>query len=130
MSTFHTIDHESARRLLERDGVTVLDVRTPAEFDQLGHVPGAWLLPVDLMASAPAVLPRDHGPVLVYCEHGIRSAAASQLLSAAGIEVFNLAGGLAVWTGPREFGSRPVHGPAAWLIENADLLPRGGQVLD
>jgi SAM-dependent methyltransferase len=109
----------------------VLDVRTPGEYAQLGHIPGAWLLPVDLAASAPAVLPNDHRPVLVYCEHGVRSVAASQLLAAAGIaDVLNLAGGLAVWTGPREFGPGILRGPSPWLIDNADLLPRGGTVLD
>jgi SAM-dependent methyltransferase len=77
------------------------------------------------------VLPTDDRPVLVYCEHGVRSVAASQLLSAAGIDrVVNLAGGLAAWTGPREFGRGVLRGPSPWLIENADLLPRGGQVLD
>ena len=109
----------------------MLDVRTPGEYEQLGHIPGAWLLPVDLMASAPAVLPRDDRPVLVYCEHGVRSVAASQLLAAAGIDrVLNLAGGLAPWRGPREFGPGVLRGPSSWLMENADLLPRGGRVLD
>jgi SAM-dependent methyltransferase len=69
--------------------------------------------------------------VLVYCEHGVRSVAASQLLVAAGItEVLNLAGGLAGWSGPREFGAGVLRGPSSWLIDNADLLPRGGRVLD
>ena len=96
-----------------------------------GTFAGAWLLPVDLIASAPAVLPEDGRPVLVYCEHGVRSVAASRLLSAAGIDrVLNLAGGLAVWTGPREFGPGVLRGPSSWLIQNADLLPRGGKVLD
>ena len=61
----------------------MLDVRTPGEYAQLGHIPHAWLLPVDLIASAPAVLP-GRSPVLVYCEHGVRSVAASRLLVAAG----------------------------------------------
>ena len=131
MSTFRTIDHDEARRLLESGDLTVLDVRTPTEYEQLGHIPKAWLLPVDLIASAPAVLPATDRPVLVYCDHGVRSVAASRLLVAAGIDhVLNLAGGLAPWSGPREFGSAPLRGPSAWLIENADLLPRGGQVLD
>ena len=109
----------------------MLDVRTPGEYEQLGHIPHAWLLPVDLIASAPAVLPKDDRPVLVYCEHGVRSVAASRLLSAAGIDrVLNLAGGLAAWTGPREFGPGVLRGPSPWLIQNADLLPRGGKVLD
>jgi rhodanese-related sulfurtransferase len=131
VTQFKTIDHDEARGLLASGDVTVLDVRTPSEHEQLGHIPGAWLLPVDLMASAPAVLPNDDRPVLVYCEHGIRSAAASRLLSAAGIAgVLNLAGGLSVWTGPREFGPGVLRGPSPWLIQNADLLPRGGKVLD
>ena len=105
-SGFKTISHEDARRLIASGEVTVLDVRTPGEYAQLGHIPNAWLIPVDLAASAPAVLPGDHKPVLVYCEHGVRSVAASQLLVAAGVaEVLNLAGGLAGWSGPREFGS-------------------------
>jgi len=131
VNPFRTIDHAEARRLVDADAVTVLDVRTPGEYSQLGHIPNAWLIPVDLAAAAPAVLPNDAKPVLVYCEHGVRSVAASQLLVAAGIaDVLNLAGGLAGWSGPREFGAGPLRGPSAWLIENADLLPRGGTVLD
>jgi rhodanese-related sulfurtransferase len=128
---FTTIDHAEAQGLIAAEAVLVLDVRTPGEYERLGHIPGAWLLPVDLMASAPAVLPRDDRPVLVYCEHGVRSVAASKLLAAAGIDqVLNLAGGLAPWRGPREFGPGVLRGPSPWLTENADLLPRGGRVLD
>lgn len=129
--TFRTIDHSEALQLLERGDVTVLDVRSPGEYDGLGHIPGAWLLPLDLVASAPAVLPSNDQPVLVYCEHGVRSVAASRLLIAAGIsEVLNLSGGMATWTGPREFGPGVLRGPSSWLIDNPDLLPRGGRVLD
>jgi tellurite methyltransferase len=131
VTPFRTIDHAEALGLLATGEVAVLDVRTPGEYEQLGHIPGAWLLPVDLAASAPAVLPADARAVLVYCEHGIRSAAAARLLAEAGVEgVLNLAGGLAPWTGPREFGPGILRGPSSWLIENADLLPRGGKVLD
>jgi rhodanese-related sulfurtransferase len=131
VTTFRTIDHDEARRLLATGEVTVLDVRTPGEYEQLGHIPHAWLLPVDLIASGPAVLPRDDRPVLVYCEHGVRSVAASRLLAASGIDrVLNLAGGLALWTGPREFGPGVLRGPSPWLLENADLLVGGGTVLD
>ena len=129
--SFITIDHDEARRLLASGAVTVLDVRTPGEYAQLGHIPNAWLIPVDLAASAPAVLPDNQQPVLVYCEHGVRSVAASRLLVAAGVSpVLNLAGGLAAWSGPREFGAGVLRGPSPWLIDNADLLPRGGKVLD
>jgi rhodanese-related sulfurtransferase len=118
-----TIDHAEASTLLEAGAATLLDVRTPAEYAELGHLPGAWLLPVDLIASAPAVLPRDGRPVLVYCEHGVRSAHASRFLDEAGVaDVRNLAGGMAVWTGAREFGGGTLRGPAGWLLDNADLL--------
>jgi rhodanese-related sulfurtransferase len=131
MNDFRTISHEEARALLADGRALALDVRTPGEYEGLGHIPGAWLMPVDLVASAPAVLPDDGRPILVYCEHGVRSVAASRLLLAAGIEnVLNLAGGLAVWSGPRDFGPGALRGPSSWLIENADLLPRGGKVLD
>lgn len=131
MSSFPTISHDAALALLAADGAVVLDVRTPGEHAGLGHIPGSWLVPLDLVASAPSVLPADGRPVLVYCEHGVRSVAASRLLVEAGVpEVLNLAGGLAAWTGPRAFGPSPLRGPSPWLIDNADLLPRGGTVLD
>jgi SAM-dependent methyltransferase len=57
--------------------------------------------------------------------------AASQLLVTAGVQsVLNLAGGLAQWRGPREFGPGILRGPSSWLIAHADLLPPGGRVLD
>lgn len=127
---FRTIDHAEAQQLL-RDDVVVIDVRTPREYAELGHIPGAMLIPVDLIASAPAVLKPEQTRVLVYCEHGVRSRAASEFLAAAGIgDVLNLAGGLEPWRGAREFGTGSITGPSTWLLENADLLPRGGRVLD
>ena len=75
MNDFRTITHEEARALLADGRALALDVRTPGEYEGLGHIPGAWLMPVDLVASAPAVLPDDGRPILVYCEHGVRSVA-------------------------------------------------------
>lgn len=131
MNPFRTVQHAEAQELIANDGAILLDVRTPGEHEGLGHIPGSWLMPLDLVVSAVAVLPADERPVLVYCEHGVRSVAASRLLAQAGVSnILNLAGGMAPWSGPREFGATPLRGPAAWLIENADLLPRGGKVLD
>lgn len=131
MTGVRTIAHDEARAVLDAGGAIALDVRTPGEYEQLGHIPDAWLMPVDLVASAAAVLPDDGRPIIVYCEHGVRSVAASRLLVEAGVtNVLNLAGGLAPWTGPRAFGPGALRGPSSWLIDNADLLPRGGQVLD
>jgi rhodanese-related sulfurtransferase len=130
MGSFTTVDHQQAQQLIDA-GITVIDVRTPREYAELGHIPGAWLVPVDLIASAPAILDDGTHSVLVYCEHGVRSRAAAGVLSAAGVgEVLNLAGGLEPWRGAREFGPGVVRGPSAWLLDNADLLQRGGRVLD
>jgi rhodanese-related sulfurtransferase len=125
------VDHEEAARLLAGDAVTVVDVRTPDEYARLGHLPGAHLLPVDVVASGPAVLPEDGRPLLVYCEHGIRSAHAVSVLAAAWpTPVLELCDGLAGWRGPREFGATPAKGPATWLLDNVEFLRPGMRVLD
>lgn len=125
------VDAAGAARLLDAGPVTILDVRTPQEFATLGHLPGARLLPVDLIAAAPAVIPDDGTPVLVVCEHGVRSAHAASLLVAAGVTgVHDLAGGMAAWRGAREHGPAPIHGPASWLLQQAHRLPRGGRIAD
>jgi rhodanese-related sulfurtransferase len=113
------------------EGALVLDVRTPEEYDELGHVPGAWLLPSDLVACGPAVLPEDGRAIVVCCEHGIRSRHAAAFLARAGVPgVVNMAGGMSRWTGSREHGPGTITGPSSWLLSNADLLPRGGRALD
>jgi rhodanese-related sulfurtransferase len=125
------VDHDEAARLIAADGVSVVDVRTPDEYARLGHVPGARLIPVDVIAAGPAVLPEDGRPWLVYCEHGVRSRHAADVLAAAGLApVLELRDGLSAWTGPREFGPGVADGPASWLLENVDLLRPGMRVLD
>jgi len=129
-----TISPAEAEELLGRRPVRVLDVRSAEEHQNLGHIPGSLLLPVDLIACGAATLPRDDAPLLVYCEHGVRSAFAARFLARAGFpEVLNLAGGMSAWRGPREHVAgdpfAPL-GPSSWLIANVDLLPRGGTVLD
>ena len=120
-----------AAALLAAGHLTVLDVRTPGEHARLGHLPGSLLLPVGLVMAAPAVLPEDGRPLLVYCEHGVRSAHAAEVLATAGLgPVYDLAGGMAEWRGAREFGATPVTGPAGWLLDNGELLRPGMRVLD
>jgi rhodanese-related sulfurtransferase len=112
-------------------GVMVLDVRSPEEFTGLGHIPGAKLLPVQLSASAPAMMADEETPVMVCCEHAVRSRFASRLLAQAGFaRVYELAEGMAGWTGAREYDAAPLYGPSSWLVDNADLLPQGGRALD
>lgn len=112
-------------------GIRVLDVRTPQEFSALGHIPGALLLPVQIIASAPAVLGDADTPVLVTCEHAVRSKVATRLLAQAGFtQVYELAHGMASWEGPRDHEPQPMAGPSPWLFECGDLLPPTGRALD
>ena len=116
----------SAAELVASGKVRVLDVRNPDEWAELGTIPGAILLPLDLLASAAATLPREGAPILVCCEHGIRSRMAARFLATAGfLRVLDMTGGMSCWTGPRQFETHhidPVVGPSSWLLLNADLL--------
>ena len=80
------------------DQVRVLDVRTPAEFDgELGHVPGALLIPLDELRARVNELARDK-PLVVVCQTGKRSALATAILRQAGVkDIANLAGGMVRW---------------------------------
>jgi rhodanese-related sulfurtransferase len=123
------VSPEEAEKLLAL-GAVALDVRTPREHEDLGHVPGALLLPLELLHSAPAILPDDGRPVVVVSEHGSRSRRAAALLAEAGIETCNMTGGMSRWTGPRVHEPSPVAGPSPWLLANASLAPRGARTLD
>jgi tellurite methyltransferase len=131
---FASVPPEEAERLVEQGAVRTIDVRRPDEWAGLGTIPGALLLPLDLIVSAAATLPRDGAPLLVCCEHGVRSVMAARLLAQAGFHgVLNMSGGMSCWRGPREHLARdpdPVVGPSSWLLQNSDLLAPGQSVLD
>lgn len=79
------------------DAVTLIDVRTPAEFAE-GHLAGATLLDIQdpSFAERLAELPTD-GTYVVYCRSGNRSAAAVQAMRQRGFtEVYDL-GGIIDW---------------------------------
>lgn len=77
--------------------ITIIDVRTPAEYDE-GHVPDAEL--VDLNSgSFPAEIgdyDRD-APYLVYCRTGNRSAQAAEIMRELGFEQVWDMGGIVDW---------------------------------
>ena len=61
--------------------LTILDVRTPAEF-AAGHAPGALHIPVDELRSRIAEVPE--GPVLIVCRSGRRARNAAGILMQGG----------------------------------------------
>ena len=77
---------------LPRDGsATILDVRTPAEYDK-GHLEGAVNLPVDqLRGRLSEVEPGK--PVFLICQSGLRSYVAARILAQHGFAVSHLCGG-------------------------------------
>ncbi len=87
----------------------VLDVREPDEFHgELGHLPGAELLPLALLRSGAPALSRQQ-PLIVVCRSGGRSAKAAVGLAQLGFSrVASLRGGLLAWRAealPLEYGS-------------------------
>ena len=91
----------SAPQMAERIdavGPIVLDVRTPAEFEQ-GHLPGA--VNIDVQApDGPSHLARldPGGEYAVYCRSGNRSGTAVEIMREHGItSTYHLAGGIAAW---------------------------------
>jgi phage shock protein E len=92
-SQAHHVERAEAHRLVA-EGATLLDVRTPGEY-QAGHVEGARNIPVQELAARMSEVPRDH-PIVVYCQSGGRSAQATAMLVAAGYDAHDL-GGIANW---------------------------------
>jgi glyoxylase-like metal-dependent hydrolase (beta-lactamase superfamily II)/rhodanese-related sulfurtransferase len=79
----------------------LLDVREPEEFvGELGHIPGALLVPLDALEHRfPKLAGYVDREVVVICRAGARSATAGAMLQRAGFRrVHNLAGGMLAWT--------------------------------
>ncbi|WP_122817945.1 rhodanese-like domain-containing protein [Nocardioides pantholopis] len=77
------------------DRAAVVDVREPAEYAE-GHVPGAVNIPMGRLTDRLGELDRDR-PVYVVCASGNRSSAMVDVLTAAGFDAVNVAGGTSAW---------------------------------
>ena len=78
----------------------LIDVRQPGEY-QLGHLPGAKLMPLMELESKLFSLPADQDLVF-YCRSGSRSLTAASLAQEAEVtegQVYNLSGGIMGWYG-------------------------------
>jgi sulfur-carrier protein adenylyltransferase/sulfurtransferase len=85
-----------AERLNDGEKLEIIDVREPYEW-QLGHIPGARLVPLDRIADEIPRLDKRRETIL-YCKVGARSRIAAQQLAEAGVvDVRNLAGGILRW---------------------------------
>jgi rhodanese-related sulfurtransferase len=89
------VDPAEAVRLIQESGAILLDVREDDEWSA-GHAPGAIHRPLGYLDASTydAAI-----PVVAVCRSGKRSAVAAGQLAAAGITVYNLAGGMQAWLG-------------------------------
>jgi len=95
---------ELAAWLAEGRVCSILDVRTEGEF-RSHRLPGATLVPLHELAARIDEVLALPGPLVVHCEHGIRSLDASVYLVWQGRDdVFNVVEGLAAWRGPLTHG--------------------------
>jgi rhodanese-related sulfurtransferase len=79
---------DAAAAALDLDA-TVIDVRTPAEYDA-GHVEGATLVDIQGTGFDAAVADLDpDATYVVYCRSGNRSAQAAEVMRAAGLTVLD-----------------------------------------
>ena len=79
----------------QHENLDLIDVREVHEF-QAGHVPGAKNLPLSTLEQGYKKLKPDH-EYHVICQGGVRSASACQFLSAQGLTVTNVEGGMNAW---------------------------------
>lgn len=110
----------------------LVDVRQPQEY-QMGHIPGARLMPLPDLVRTMDMLPAEK-ELIVYCRSGGRSMAAAAMLEEEGfsVPIYNLAGGMLRWDGA-ELEDFPKVGlfagnSLADMFETAVNLEKGAQL--
>jgi rhodanese-related sulfurtransferase len=124
--------------LAQPDTVTVLDVRTPAEFETV-HIRGSYNVPLNLLDQhAEQLAARLDRHVVLVCQSGPRAAQARQRLAAVGADrVHVLDGGITAYArsggdgggGDGEADGSLVRGRARWSLERQVRLVAGTLVL-
>jgi rhodanese-related sulfurtransferase len=90
----HAVAPARAAELIA-EGVTLIDVRRPYEFEA-GHLAGARNIEMNELTAHAGEIPRDR-IVLFYCRTGNRSSMAVDAFREAGYDAHNLAGGIEAW---------------------------------
>jgi len=102
MTDFNTLTPDQVLSERNKPGVKLVDVRSSDEYFQQ-HIPGSILIPLHEFAAKyqEELSPEDE--IIVYCQHGVRSARAANYLAGQGYaNVSHLAGGIVAWEGPVE----------------------------
>ncbi len=96
-SSFEVIDQKTAYEMIQNQEVTILDVRTPEEYEEI-HIPGSLNIELAVLEDEIEKVVSDKDTtLLVYCRSGNRSNQAAKLLSELGYtNVFDF-GGITTW---------------------------------
>jgi hydroxyacylglutathione hydrolase len=90
------LDPPSLNKLAGKNGLQVVDVRSPEEWSK-GHLPGAIHIPLAQLPDRIGELDAS-APIVLQCRGGGRSSIATSFLQSRGVaNVSNLAGGFDVW---------------------------------
>ena len=126
--TSDALDAEVVDDLLTRCApVTILDVRTPAEFAS-AHIPGSYNVPLDLLPEHASAIGAATGePVVLVCRSGARARQAEQALRSAQLPRLHiLDGGLSAW----DAAGLPLNrGRPRWILERQVRGVAGTMVL-
>ena len=97
-ASYEQISGAEAKALMDREsGYIIIDARTQEEYD-LGHIPGAILIPeYEIADRAEAELPDKDQLILVYCRSGRRSKIAAEELVKLGYTNVKEFGGIMDW---------------------------------
>ena len=113
--------------LREPDAVTVIDVRSPAEYGT-AHIAGSYNVPLDLLGEhAVELAARLDREVVLVCQSGTRAAEARQRLTGVGAANLHvLAGGIPAYSAA---GGEVIRGRARWSLERQVRLVAGSLVV-
>ena len=93
---YERISAETAKQMIEKGGVVVIDVREPAEWMR-GRIPEAIHIPLGTLLNRPRELLQQDDIIFV-CAEGVRSAVACEVAAAIGKKrLYNLEGGTVAW---------------------------------
>ena len=96
LDPFERINVETAKQLIEKGTLLVVDVRESREWEQ-GHIAESIHIPLATLMSRPRELLQQDGIIFV-CSEGIRSAVACEIAAAIGrTQLYNLEGGTRDW---------------------------------
>jgi rhodanese-related sulfurtransferase len=116
---------EVEARLESNPDIFLLDVRTPEEYSDDGHIPGAYLIPHTEIEARQDELPTDKNTeIIVYCRSGSRSRAASNILVNLGYtNVHNMLDGINDW---KSSGFDTEYGPSNGVVDKLVVMAGAG----